>query len=84
MDDALKQAAAPQRYRHFKGGVYEFVCTAALESDPSVTMVVYRAADGSIWTRPSAVFFEQVEHGGVSMPRFTAMEPAPPASASTD
>ncbi len=66
-------AATPQRYRHYKGGLYELVCMATLESDLSA-MVVYRAADGSIWTRPQAVFFENVEVDGKSVPRFAAIE----------
>lgn len=43
------------KYRHYKGGIYEIVCEAKLESDPSVTMMVYRSHDGSIWTRPKEV-----------------------------
>lgn len=59
----------PQRYRHYKGGLYELVCVATLESDLS-EMVVYRAADGSTWTRPKSVFFELVDVGGTMVPRF--------------
>lgn len=58
------------RYRHYKGGLYEIVCTATLESDLS-EMIVYRAADGSIWTRPKAVFFEMVD--GAWVPRFALL-----------
>lgn len=58
------------RYRHYKGGFYELVCEATLESDPTVTMIVYRAANGTIWTRPSTVFFEMVEFEGGLVPRF--------------
>jgi hypothetical protein len=61
------------RFRHYKGGIYELVCEAKLEADPAVTMIVYRAADGTIWTRPASVFFEVVEHDGVRVPRFTAI-----------
>lgn len=57
------------QYRHYKGGLYELVCMATLESDLSL-MVVYKAADGSIWTRPHDVFFEQVELDGARVPRF--------------
>jgi hypothetical protein len=59
------------RYQHYKGGIYELVCEATLESDPSVTMIVYRAANGTIWTRPASVFFELVEIDGREVPRFT-------------
>jgi hypothetical protein len=58
------------RYRHFKGGIYDVICEATLESDPAVTMIVYRAANGTIWTRPSSVFFEQVACDGKMVPRF--------------
>jgi hypothetical protein len=61
-------------YRHYKGGVYELVCTAILESDPEVQMVVYKAANGTIWTRPSNIFFELVEFQGQQIPRFSLIE----------
>ncbi|MES2322942.1 MAG: DUF1653 domain-containing protein [Pseudomonadota bacterium] len=57
------------QYRHYKGGLYEHVCVATLESDLS-EMIVYRAADGSIWTRPKEVFFQLVEVDGALVPRF--------------
>ena len=70
----MKEALAiMKKYRHYKGGLYEEVCTAKLESDPEITMMVYRAADGSIWTRPQHVFFEYVEHEGKTMQRFTLL-----------
>lgn len=57
------------QFRHYKGGIYELVCEATLESDHT-PMIVYRAADGSIWCRPKSVFFEQVEVDGEMVPRF--------------
>jgi hypothetical protein len=57
------------RYRHYKGGLYELVCEATMEADLT-PLIVYRAADGSIWCRPKAVFFEQVEVDGVLVQRF--------------
>ena len=62
-----------QKYRHYKGGLYELVCIATLESDLS-EMIVYRAADGSIWTRPKEVFFELVDVGGQKVARFAPVE----------
>lgn len=47
------------RYRHFKGGLYEFVCEATLEADLS-PVIVYRSQDGRVWVRPRDVFFELV------------------------
>lgn len=61
------------RFRHYKGGLYELVCEATLESDLS-PMVVYRAADGSIWCRPKTVFFELIEVDGVKVQRFTPLD----------
>lgn len=61
-----------QTFRHYKGGLYELVCVATLESDLS-DMIVYRAADGSIWTRPSAVFFELIDVDGQQVQRFTPL-----------
>lgn len=63
-----------QRYRHYKGGLYELVCEAILESDPSVTMIVYKAANGTIWTRPASVFFEQIDVDGQRVQRFAPVD----------
>lgn len=60
------------RYRHDKGGLYELVCEATLESD-LCAMIVYRAADGSVWVRPKQVFFQLVEVDGMMVPRFAPM-----------
>ena len=59
------------KYRHYKGGIYELICEARLESNPNVSMIVYKAEDGSIWTRPRDVFFEPVQHEGNTVQRFT-------------
>jgi hypothetical protein len=61
------------RYRHYKGGLYELVCEATLEADLT-PLIVYRAADGSIWCRPKAVFFERVEVDGVQVQRFEQIQ----------
>lgn len=61
------------RYRHYKGGLYEFVGDAILESDLT-PMVVYRAADGRLWIRPRTAFHELVEVGGKQVPRFEKID----------
>ncbi len=61
------------RFKHYKGGLYELVCEATLESDLS-TMIIYRAANGSIWARPKQVFFEVIEVDGVKVQRFTPLD----------
>lgn len=62
-----------QRYRHYKGGEYELVCVARLESDHT-EMMVYRGADGATWVRPRDVFFEMVDAGASRVPRFSPSE----------
>lgn len=57
------------KYRHYKGGIYELIGEAILESDLT-PMIVYRADDGRLWIRPHAVFFEMVEVDGKQVPRF--------------
>ncbi|MFZ3028433.1 DUF1653 domain-containing protein [Rhodoferax sp.] len=58
------------KYRHYKGGIYEIICEARLESAPDVVMMVYKSEEGLIWTRPRDIFFEQVEYEGNTVPRF--------------
>ena len=68
-----KNLVSPQKFRHYKGGIYELVCEATQESDLS-PVIVYRSHNGSIWTRPKSVFFEMVNIEGTSVPRFAAVE----------
>lgn len=58
------------KYRHYKGGIYELVGEATLESDLT-PMIVYRAADGRLWIRPKSVFLELIEVDGTLTPRFS-------------
>ncbi len=62
-----------QKYRHYKGGLYQLVCVATLESDLS-EMIVYTAADGSFWTRPASVFFEIIDVDGQQVQRFVPID----------
>lgn len=61
------------QFRHYKGGLYDFVCEATMESDLT-PLIVYKAADGSIWCRPKSVFFEMVEIDGRQVQRFTEVQ----------
>lgn len=61
------------KYRHYKRGIYELVCEATMEADHT-PLIVYRAANGSIWCRPRDVFFEKIEVDGVIVQRFTPIE----------
>ena len=60
------------KYRHYKGGLYEWIGDATLESDLT-PMTVYRSADGSLWVRPTAVFVELVDLDGKKVPRFAVV-----------
>lgn len=66
------EPGAGMRYQHYKGGIYEFLYEATLESD-LMPMVVYRAANGSVWIRPRDVFHEMIEVDGKRVPRFAVM-----------
>lgn len=51
----------PPRYRHYKGGEYEFL-GIAVEEKSCEDRVVYRSlADGTIWIRPVEEFFGMVQ-----------------------
>ncbi len=65
-----KNKTAVRRFRHYKGGIYELVCEATQESDHT-PIIVYRAHNGTIWTRPHAVFFEWLEIDGLRVQRFS-------------
>jgi len=62
------------KYRHYKSGIYDIVCKAKLESDPTVNIMIYRSHDGSTWARPKDVFFEMVQVDGGAVPRFALIE----------
>jgi hypothetical protein len=61
------------RYRHYKGGIYELVCEALLESDHT-PVIVYRDAGGAVWVRPRAAFFDSVCVDGALQPRFAPLD----------
>ncbi|HEY1057930.1 MAG TPA: DUF1653 domain-containing protein [Limnobacter sp.] len=66
-----------ERYRHYKGGLYEVICEAILESDGS-KMVVYHPLDKGdkhqAWCRPLSVFFEKVMVNNHPVQRFTKVD----------
>ncbi|WP_334119322.1 DUF1653 domain-containing protein [Limnobacter sp.] len=67
---------AGERYRHYKGGLYEIICQAIQENDLS-PVVVYRPLSGdthTVWTRPLNVFFEMLQVGERMTQRFTRVD----------
>ncbi len=62
----------PGLYRHFKGGEYRVLYTAA-HSETLEPMVVYQALYGEkgIWVRPAAMWNETVQRNGRVVKRFT-------------
>ncbi len=65
----------PGVYRHFKGNMYEVLCTAT-HSETLEEMVVYRAlyGEGGVWVRPASMWNEIVERDGKRQPRFAKVE----------
>lgn len=61
----------PGIYRHYKGQRYE-VIDVARHSETEEWLVVYRTLYGNhdLWVRPLAMFEEQVDVAGQSVPRF--------------
>lgn len=62
----------PGLYRHFKGGEYRVLYTAA-HSETLEPMVVYQALYGKkgIWVRPASMWNETVQRDGRVVKRFT-------------
>lgn len=58
-------------YRHYKGNLYQVLHTAC-HSETKEWLVVYRAlySDYGVWVRPLAMFCENVEIDGKTLPRF--------------
>ena len=62
---------AKRRFRHYKGGEYEYLGTAR-HSETEEELVLYRPLynDSGLWVRPKKMFFENVTVEGKSVPRF--------------
>ena len=59
-------------FRHYKGGLYEYICEAR-HSETEEELVVYRPLynDSGVWVRPKKMFFEDVTVNGERVPRFS-------------
>ena len=67
----LPEWNVPGKYRHFKGGEYEFICISK-NSETMEDLVIYRELFGEhkIWARPASMFYQFVEVNGKLVPRF--------------
>lgn len=61
------------KYRHYKGGIYEFLFIAE-HSETGEKFVVYCNDKNEIFARPEKMFFEYVEVNGVRVKRFEKMQ----------
>lgn len=61
----------PGVYRHYKGNLYEVIDTVR-HSETLESLTLYRALYGErgLWVRPSAMFGENVQIDGKTLPRF--------------
>lgn len=59
------------RYKHYKGNYYEILGTVT-HSETLENMVLYKQlyGEGALWVRPLAMFFENIQVQGRSVPRF--------------
>ena len=64
------------RYRHYKGEEYT-VIGVARHSETKEELVVYRKEydDHGLWVRPLAMFLENIEVNGQTIPRFQFLGP---------
>lgn len=54
------------KYKHYKGGIYTYICDATLEwcpNDPNSHVIVYEGEDGRKWVRPRNEFFGYAKSG---------------------
>ena len=67
-----------RKFKHFKGGIYEFVCIAEVEAKAGLAnslVVIYKEVGSEKhWSRPYDEFFGSVEREGKTFKRF---EPLP-------
>lgn len=68
------------KYQHYKGSLVE-VIGVANHSETLEKMVVYKKLEahngypaGTLWVRPLAMFFENVEVDGKQVPRFSKVD----------
>ena len=61
-----------KKFRHYKGGTYEFI-GEAIHSETKEKMVIYSDSDNNIYVRPAKMFYEEVKINGKTFKRFTEL-----------
>ena len=62
------------KYRHYKGGIYTFICIAK-NTETMEDMVIYQGEDGRLWARPKDMFNELVTlEKGIEVKRFELID----------
>lgn len=54
------------KYKHYKGGIYTYICDAILEwcpEDPNSHVIIYEGKGGKRWVRPRNDFFGYTKSG---------------------
>lgn len=69
LTEASDSAQPVRWFRHYKGGIYQLLMEVTFEADKQ-PMVIYRASNGTLWSRYASVFHESVEIDGRIVPRF--------------
>jgi len=71
-------------WRHYKGDIYEVLTFDAKNENGCLTVIYkpcYHGAEAPMFTQPRTRWFEQVDHGGVKVDRFTPVNLADLATA---
>ena len=63
----------PGWYKHYKGGLYEVVCTAT-HTETLEEMVVYKDNKENVWARPASMWENIVDTPYGKMKRFTRIK----------
>ena len=71
--NTYKKETYAMKYRHYKGGIYTYICDARLTTNDTL-VVVYEDSKGIRWVRPRYEFFGTVEVSGVTIKRFEEMK----------
>ena len=75
MSEQHQPTITPGRYRHYKGAEYQ-VIGLVRHSETEEWLVLYKTlyGDFSNWVRPYAMFVENIEIEGKTVPRFALLE----------